>query len=395
MNLVRFGQSLWRLLGGRPQIPPTLKANQALQVILKRRSVRTFSAQPIPDDTWAAILEAGRLAPCTVNLQTWSFMLFDAASWRSQFGAGLPFKGQKAVIVLGDYHRARSVIQAFPSSPMIEYTIAVMNASLAAMNMNNAAEALGISSVMLSETGRSGLLDIAFLVEKLGLPDGVFPLTTIVFGYARGTYPPMPPKLSLSQITHTGTYHEPDATEMASWYDQMLAGYQASHITASFNDQLGVYQVKVGQAEATLRQMVLKEAKPDQTPGDRAAIWFHGSATELSELRVGSTITPSRDLARVFSHKPELVSLGNDGLIRHNGAVSGYLYAVAEEIKPQDITPHLGARVPCLEWLTSRPLSLRLIDHGAPRLVELLAEPEQRALRIQARGSTEPKGLDG
>ncbi|MHB1354369.1 MAG: nitroreductase family protein [Anaerolineae bacterium] len=395
MNPFRFGASLWRLLGGRPQIPPTLKANHALQLILKRRSVRTFSAQPIPDDAWAAILEAGRLAPCTVNLQTWSFMLFDAASWRNRFGASLPFRGQKAVIVLGDYHRARSVIQAFPSSPMIEYTIAVMNASLAAMNMNNAAEALGISSVMLSETGRSGLLDIAYLAEKLALPDGVFPLTTIVFGYARGPYPPMPPKLSLNQITHTGTYHEPDAAEMTSWYDQMLAGYQASHITASFNDQLEVYQAKVGQAEATLRQMVLNESPTRPLSEDQAATWFHGSPLKLSELRAGSTITSSRDLARVFSHKPELVSFGDDGLIRHNGKMPGNLYAIAEEVRVADITPHPGSRVPGLEWLTTRPLTLRLVDHGAPRSVELLTEPEQRALQTKATESAAPKELDG
>jgi nitroreductase len=377
----RFGLSLWRLLGGRPQIPPTLKANAALQLILKRRSVRLFTGQPIPDDAWAAILEAGRLAPSTVNLQTWSFILFDALSWKKTFGTGLPFKGQKAVIILGDYHRARSVIQAFPSSPMIEYTIAVMNASLAAMNMNNAAEAIGISSVMLSETGRSGLLDIGYLVEKLALPDGVFPLTTIIFGYARGPYPPMPPKLSLAQIAHPGTYHEPDADEMASWYDQMRAGYQASHITSSFDDQLGIYQAKVGEAEAALRRMVLREPATDHSPDDKAALWFHGSPTELGELQVGSIITPNRDLARVFSHKPELVSLENDGLIRHNGMVPGFLYAVAEEVRAADITSHPGARVPGLEWLTTRPIRLRLIHQELPRSTELLTEREQAVLR--------------
>ena len=73
---------------------------------------------------------------------------------------------------MGDMHRDRSVLDAFPRSPLVEYTTAVMNASLAAMNMNVAAEALGVSSVMLSETGRSGMLDAAFLKESLRLPDG-------------------------------------------------------------------------------------------------------------------------------------------------------------------------------------------------------------------------------
>ena len=63
----------------------------------------------------------------------------------------------------------------FPHRPLVEYTLAVINASLAAMNMNIAAEALGVASVMLSETGRSGFLDAQYLKEKLSLPDGCFP----------------------------------------------------------------------------------------------------------------------------------------------------------------------------------------------------------------------------
>jgi len=57
------------------------------------------------------------------------------------------------------------------------------------MNMNIAAEAVGVSSVMLSETGRTGLLDAGYLKEKLGLPERVAPLLTMVFGYRRGPAP--------------------------------------------------------------------------------------------------------------------------------------------------------------------------------------------------------------
>ena len=38
--------------------------------------------------------------------------------------------------------------------------------------------------------------------------------------------------------------------------------------------------------------------------------WYHGSPLQLKRLRAGSTITQDRDLARVFSHKPSLVSQG-------------------------------------------------------------------------------------
>ena len=111
--------------------------------------MRRFNSREIPEDVFLAILEAGRLAPSTVNLQTWSFITFTGPEWLELFQAGIPFRAQRAVIVIADTHRVRLAYDAFPESPLVEYTIAVMNASLAAMAMNLAAEALGVSSVML------------------------------------------------------------------------------------------------------------------------------------------------------------------------------------------------------------------------------------------------------
>ncbi|PKO21230.1 MAG: hypothetical protein CVU38_15860 [Chloroflexi bacterium HGW-Chloroflexi-1] len=251
-----FVRSLLRILRGRPQVPSSLADSAALQLVLQRRTVRNFTDQPIPDDVFAAILEAGRLAPSTVNLQTWSFVTFAPETWRETFGVTMPFRGQRAVIVMGDTHRARTVLDVFPDSPLVEYTVAVMNASLAAMNMNIAAEALGVASVMLSETGRSGFLDVGYLKEQLALPDGVFPLMTIVFGYPKGPRPPMPPKLPLAQICFEGRYREPDQAVMADWLAQMVAGYKASRPTSSFESQLRVYLSKIGRAESDLQEMV-------------------------------------------------------------------------------------------------------------------------------------------
>jgi nitroreductase len=251
-----FLAGLWRILRGRPRIPQLQQANSLLQVILRRRSVRSFTADPVPDDVFSAILEAGRLAPSTVNLQTWTLAAFDRAAWQARFGQALPFGGQRAIIVLGDTHRVRPVLDAFPDCPLVEYTVAVMNASLTAMNMNLAAEALGVASVMLSETGQTGLLDAGHLRARLALPPGVIPLLTIVLGYPRGARPPMPPKLPLETIVITdGRYHEADPAILQTWLEGMQAGYKASHRRSSFTAQLRVYANKIEQAEADLRNM--------------------------------------------------------------------------------------------------------------------------------------------
>lgn len=268
MGPIAFIRSLLRLLSGKPNVPTSLKDNALLQIIYHRRSIRSFTNQPICEDEFTAILEAGRLAPSTVNLQSWSFAVFTGESWHETFGHSIPFRAQRAVIIMGDMHRVRTLRIDFPESSLVDYTTAVMNASLAAMNMNLAAEALGISSVMLSETGRSGLLDTAYLKEVLCLPEQVFPIMTIVFGYPRGEYPPMPPKLPLQTVCFSGKYQEPNTSIMEDWLAQMVAGYKTSHITSSFDAQLKVYQNKIGSAEIDLENMVYGR-HPDKLQADQ------------------------------------------------------------------------------------------------------------------------------
>ena len=90
--------------------------------------------------------------------------------------------------------------------------------------------------------------------------------------------------------------------------------------------------------------------------------WYHGSPLELSILRKGSTITQKRELARIFSHKPTIVSLSHEGQVKHNGTISGYLYNITNEIKPEDVTPHPQSTMEeGDEWITTCELCLQLL----------------------------------
>jgi len=110
--------------------------------------------------------------------------------------------------------------------------------------------------------------------------------------------------------------------------------------------------------------------------------WYHGSPFELTILRVGSTITQRRDLARIFSHKPAIVCIENDGRIKHNGAFPGYLYVIDEAVSPEDVEAHPRTTMgPGDEWLTHRELHVRLLGVVEPQPEELLTEAELADLR--------------
>ena len=103
---------------------------------------------------------------------------------------------------------------------------------------------------------------------------------------------------------------------------------------------------------------------------DFSQTWYHGSQHVLTELRVGSSITQNRNLAKAFSYRPSLVSMSDGGeslsdrsRVKHDGVTPGFLFTVSEAIGPEDIYPHPHpANADGWEWLTRRELKLKFIE---------------------------------
>ena len=123
------------------------------------------------------------------------------------------------------------------------------------------AAALGVASVMLSETGQTGFYDAGYLTEKLDLPPGVVPIMSIVFGYAKGGRPAMPPKLSREAVSFPGRYRETPQAELDDWYRQQQAGFQASNWGQLFASQIDHYNRRIVEAEHDLNELVFYDGK--------------------------------------------------------------------------------------------------------------------------------------
>ncbi len=109
--------------------------------------------------------------------------------------------------------------------------------------------------------------------------------------------------------------------------------------------------------------------------------WYHESPEELTVLRKGSMVTPFREVAKAFSHKPSMLSMGDDlENVKHNGQLIGHLYEVAEAVGPEDLC--------CLQdtaqthWETQRDLRLKYLaelplDDPAQLTEEEIAENQK------------------
>jgi hypothetical protein len=110
--------------------------------------------------------------------------------------------------------------------------------------------------------------------------------------------------------------------------------------------------------------------------------WYHGSQQELTTLRIGSSITQNRDIARLFSHRPAYVSMEDNGTFKHSGTARGYLYIIDEEVKAEDIYPHPHPiNASKWEWLTKRELKVRFLERSTVREAERLTEADLAELR--------------
>jgi len=127
---------------------------------------------------------------------------------------------------------------------------------------------------------------------------------------------------------------------------------------------------------------------------DYSRVWYHGSPFELERLSVGSTITQDRDIARVFSHKPPLVSLSTDESgslsIKHSGERPGFLYRIVDEIGSEDVYPHPKTSMePGQEWLIRRELRIELIEPTVAYEHERFTDEELAELRRRIDARTE------
>jgi hypothetical protein len=112
-------------------------------------------------------------------------------------------------------------------------------------------------------------------------------------------------------------------------------------------------------------------------------IWFHGSPLKLVMLQKGSTITQIEKFARVFSHKPGIVSVSDDGEIKHNGKEKGRVYRIVDEVTVDDIFEHPRSSMKGWEWITKKEFKLQFLYEISYSPDDILSETEVEELKVR------------
>lgn len=159
-------------------------SNQTLETIRKRRSVRCFKPDPIPDDTLRLILEAGVWAPSAMNEQPWYFLVVKSAEALHKVYAACGGESR--------FYHAPEAILVFSQDGVIA---PVQDASLAIENMLLAAASLGVATCWIhSPTHFFASPEASALRAELGVPENYSCVGSFALGFNGGDTPSAKPR---------------------------------------------------------------------------------------------------------------------------------------------------------------------------------------------------------
>jgi len=149
---------------------------KVMEAIAERRSIRSFSVQPVEEEKLLRVLEAGRLAPSARNMQDWKFVVVKDPGLRRRLAEAArnqEFVGQAPVVIAAcgtsDY-----VMTCGQLTYPIDVAIAVDHMTLAAVE-----EGLGTCWI--------GAFYEDKVKEILGVPPTVRAVALLPLGYPAET----------------------------------------------------------------------------------------------------------------------------------------------------------------------------------------------------------------
>jgi len=219
-----------------------------IEAIRTRRSIRKYLDAPVEWDKIGQIIEAGKAAPSSGNLQNWKFVIIKEKERRQQIAEACL---QQYWMTTAPIH---ILIVAEPEPSIMHYGVrgerlyTIQNCAAAVENMLLAAHALGLGSCWV------GAFDEDMLKRAIGCTERVRPQAVITIGYPDERVPE-PDEYTLEDVTYlekwkTGctVIKEPD----------IATGYYSSKVERAVDSGKGLLE-KLGQRGRGLVEKGIKK----------------------------------------------------------------------------------------------------------------------------------------
>ncbi|MFA6334637.1 MAG: nitroreductase family protein [Bacteroidales bacterium] len=152
--------------------------NPTLETIFQRKSVRSYTDQPVSVETLTILVKAGMAAPTGMNRQPWEFLVIQDKAAMAKLSADLPYakmlkEAQAAIVVIGNPEKS---------------ALWFLDCSAATQNILLAAESLGLGAVWTAGYPYEERMNV--IANALSIPLPYRPLCLIPIGYPKGPQTP-------------------------------------------------------------------------------------------------------------------------------------------------------------------------------------------------------------
>jgi nitroreductase len=166
-----------------------------IDLILDRRSVRSYLDKPIPDDLIDQIIQCGIYAPTARNKQSWHFTVITNPETIEKINE-LSLAGMEKLGIQKEpgYHLFYHAPVVIVLSSAIE-GFSELNCGCALENMALAAKALGLDSCTIGQTRYMyHQADVVDINRLLKIPEGYQHDASLIIGYRAGDNPEAKPR---------------------------------------------------------------------------------------------------------------------------------------------------------------------------------------------------------
>jgi FMN reductase (NADPH) len=167
-----------------------MRLNQTLELLYSRKSVRAYEEKPVPPEIKAEIIKAALRAPTAGNMMLYSILDITDQAVKERLAETCdhqPFIAKAPLVLMFfadyqrmyDYYHLCGVEKPVRTPQVGDLMLACSDALIAAQNAVIAAEALGLGSCYIGDI----MENYEVHKELLELPEYVFPIGMVVFGY--------------------------------------------------------------------------------------------------------------------------------------------------------------------------------------------------------------------
>jgi len=238
-------------------------------LMMKRRSVRNFKDQPIPEEVIRQLVDAANNAPSGGNIQPVSIILIQEQENReilSEMVGNQPWvkNAPLSMIFCLDFNRvkrwaAMNGTEFKGEQALAHFLISYADVMCAAQSVVVLAESLGLGSVYVGTI--QSQMDEAR--ERYSIPDFVLPLMILSLGYPKSV-PRTIPKLKPDVIVHHEQYQPRSDDE----------------IQRAFHQKYGNFDIK---AEEYLEKAFIEAVEADKQGGDG---WTEWAVDQMKKMEI-------------------------------------------------------------------------------------------------------------